>query len=70
MQRALLAGVLIGSLCAVIGIYVVLKGMSFMGAGISHAAFGGVALGFLLKVDPVLSCLLLCCFWFRDCLFI
>jgi ABC-type Mn2+/Zn2+ transport system permease subunit len=60
MQRALLAGVLIGSLCAVIGIYVVLKGMSFMGAGISHAAFGGVALGFLLKVDPVLSSVFFC----------
>jgi len=60
MQRALLAGILIGSLCAVTGLYVVLKGMSFMGAGISHAAFGGVALGFLLNVDPVLSSIFFC----------
>jgi len=60
MQRALLAGILIGSLCAVIGVYVVLKGISFMGAGISHAAFGGVAIGFLLKIDPVLSSIIFC----------
>ena len=60
MQRALLAGILIGSLCALIGTYVVLKGMSFMGAGISHAAFGGVALGFLLNIDPVLSSIFFC----------
>ncbi|QPM68743.1 metal ABC transporter permease [Atribacter laminatus] len=60
MQRALLAGILIGSLCAVIGVYVVLKGMSFMGAGISHAAFGGVAIGFLLQIDPVLSSIIFC----------
>jgi len=60
MQRALIAGVLIGSLCAIVGIYVVLKGMSFMGAGISHAAFGGVALGYLIKVDPVISSIFFC----------
>jgi len=60
MQRALFAGILIGSLCAVVGIYVVLKGLSFMGAGISHAAFGGVALGYLLNIDPVLSSIFFC----------
>ncbi|MCX6088970.1 MAG: metal ABC transporter permease, partial [Candidatus Atribacteria bacterium] len=60
MQRALLVGILIGSLCAVVGIYVVLRGLSFMGAGISHAAFGGVALGYLLKIDPVLTSIFFC----------
>jgi len=35
MQRALLAGTLIGIVCAVIGTYVVLKGLSFIGAGIA-----------------------------------
>ena len=38
---------LIGALCAVVGVYVVLRGLSFIGAGIAHASFGGVALGFL-----------------------
>jgi ABC-type Mn2+/Zn2+ transport system permease subunit len=60
MQRALLAGALIGALCAVVGVYVVLRGMSFIGAGIAHASFGGVALGFLLGVNPVLSAVVFC----------
>ncbi|MDI7276428.1 MAG: metal ABC transporter permease [Anaerolineae bacterium] len=48
MQRALVASTLIGIVTAVVGVYVVLRGMAFMGAGIAHASFGGVALGFLL----------------------
>ena len=60
MQRALVAGALIGALCAVIGVYVVLRGLSFIGAGIAHASFGGVALGFLLGVDPVLTAIAFC----------
>lgn len=55
MQRALFAGALIGVVCAVIGTYVVLKGLSFIGAGIAHASFGGVALGFVLRLNPVLT---------------
>ncbi len=60
MQRALLAGTLIGIVCAIIGTYVVLKGLSFIGAGIAHASFGGVALGFFLKVNPVLTAVVFC----------
>ncbi len=60
MQRALAAGVLIGVVTAVIGVYVVLRGMSFIGAGIAHASFGGVALGFFLGVNPLLSAVVFC----------
>ena len=60
MQHALLEAVIIGALCAVIGVYVVLNSLSFIGAGISHAAFGGIALGILLGVDPVLSAFVFC----------
>ncbi len=55
MQRALLASALIGIVCAVIGVYVVLKGFSFISAGLAHASFGGVAVGFLLGINPILS---------------
>jgi len=60
MQRAMVAGVLIGGLCAVIGVYVVLKGLSFIGAGISHASFGGVAIGLALGVNPVWAAIVFC----------
>jgi ABC-type Mn2+/Zn2+ transport system permease subunit len=60
MQRALVAGAVIGALCAIVGVYVVLKGLSFIGAGIAHASFGGVALGFLVGVNPVLSAIGFC----------
>jgi len=58
MQRALVASVLIGTVSAVIGVYVVLRGLAFIGAGIAHASFGGVALGFLIGVNPVLTAVL------------
>jgi ABC-type Mn2+/Zn2+ transport system permease subunit len=60
MQRALVSSVLIGVVCAVIGVYVVLKGLSFIGAGIAHASFGGVALGFLLGLNPVITAIVFC----------
>lgn len=53
MQRALIAGVLVGSLCAVIGVYVVLKGLSFIGTGISHASLGGIAIGIAVGTNPL-----------------
>ncbi len=58
MQRALVEAVIIGGLCAVIGVYVVLNGLSFIGAGISHSAFGGIALGLFLGINPTLAALL------------
>lgn len=60
MQRALVSGVVIGAVCAVVGVYVVLKSMAFIGTGIAHASFGGVALGFLLKINLVVSALVFC----------
>ncbi len=60
MQRALLASLLIGTVTAIIGVYVVLRGLSFIGAGIAHASFGGVALGFLLGVNPLFAAVAFC----------
>ncbi len=60
MQRALVMATVTGALCAVIGVYVVLRSMSFIGAGIAHASFGGVALGLFTGLDPFFSALLFC----------
>ena len=43
MRYALLAGLIVSVMCGAISNFVVLKRLSFLGAGISHAAFGGVA---------------------------
>lgn len=56
-QRALLSGLIIAVGCAVLAFFVVLRRMAFVGVGISHAALGGVALGVLLGVDPLLAAL-------------
>jgi zinc transport system permease protein len=55
LQRALVAGILVSLLCGVLSSFVVLRRMAFIGVGISHSAFGGVALGFLLGVDPLFT---------------
>jgi ABC-type Mn2+/Zn2+ transport system permease subunit len=52
MQRALAASLIIGALCAVIGVFVILRGLSFIGAGTSHSAFAGVAFGYLTGLSP------------------
>ena len=53
MQRALLAGLLVALLASYLGVFVVQRGMSFLGSGLAHAAFGGVALGLLLRQNPL-----------------
>ena len=44
MQRALLAGSLIGVLCAVLGVFLLLRRLSLIGDGLAHITFGSVAL--------------------------
>jgi zinc transport system permease protein len=53
MQRALAAGVLVGLLASYYGVFVVQRGLSFLGSGLAHSAFGGVALGLLLGWAPL-----------------
>ena len=53
MQRALIAGALVGFLASYYGVFVVQRGLSFLGSGLAHAAFGGIALGLLLNAEPL-----------------
>lgn len=48
MVRALLAAIMVGVLCPVVGAYMVLKGLSFFGDALAHAILPGVVLTFLL----------------------
>lgn len=53
MQRALIGGLLVGALAGYYGVFVVQRGLSFLGTGLAHSAFGGVALGLLLAWEPL-----------------
>lgn len=53
MQRALIAGTLVGFLASYYGVFIVQRGLGFLGSGLAHAAFGGVALGILLNAEPL-----------------
>ncbi|MDH3425584.1 MAG: zinc ABC transporter permease AztB [Acidimicrobiia bacterium] len=55
MQRALAAGVLAVIATSVIGTWVVLRGMSFMGDALAHGVVPGIAIAFLLDVSLVLG---------------
>jgi manganese/iron transport system permease protein len=49
-DRALVAGMIVGLVCATVGSYMVLRGLAFMGDALSHSAFPGVVVAYLLKV--------------------
>lgn len=53
MQRAILASIIVGLVCSIIGVFVILKNLTFIGAGTSHAAFAGVTLGYLTGYNPL-----------------
>lgn len=53
MIRAFIAGILVAFLGSSLGTFIVQRKMSFLGDGLAHAAFGGVALGILLGLEPL-----------------
>jgi len=55
MRNAMIAAILVSIACGIVGTYVVIKRIVFISGGISHAAFGGVGLGYLLAVNPILT---------------
>jgi manganese/iron transport system permease protein len=55
VQRALLAAVLVALVCASVGVFVVLRGLAFLGDAIAHAAFPGVVIAFLMKINIVIG---------------
>ena len=54
-RNGLIVATLSGALCGLVGTYVVLKGMSYIGHGLSHAIFGGFAASALLGVNLFLG---------------
>jgi len=57
MQNALIAGLLAAIACGIVGTYVVVKRIIFISGGIAHASFGGIGLGYLIGISPVIGAL-------------
>ena len=57
-QNALLGGVIVAVVCAIVGLFLILKKEAMIGDGLAHTAFGGIALGLLLGIYPLLTALL------------
>ena len=55
MRNALMAAILVSIACGIVGTYVVIKRIVFISGGIAHTAFGGIGLGFLLGINPILA---------------
>jgi manganese/iron transport system permease protein len=60
MQNAILAMLLGGVICGIIGVFVVLMHMPFIGVAMSHAAFAGALLGLWLGFDPIVGAFIFC----------
>jgi ABC-type Mn2+/Zn2+ transport system permease subunit len=54
-RHAIWVAVLTGALCGLVGTYVVLRGMSYIGHGLSHAVFGGAAIAIALSMNPLVG---------------
>jgi manganese/iron transport system permease protein len=50
-RNGFLAAIVVGALCGFIGVYVVLRRMSYIGHGLSHAIFGGAVLSYFINVN-------------------
>jgi len=50
-RHGMMAAVMVGALCGLIGVFIVLRGMSYIGHGLSHAAFGGAVLGYVINLN-------------------
>ena len=57
-QHALLGGTIAALACAWVGLFLILRKEAMIGDGIAHTAFGGIALGLFLGVNPILTALL------------
>lgn len=58
MQRALLAALMVGVVCSVVGCYVVLRSMAFLGDALAHAILPGVAIAYLIHGNLTVGALI------------
>src|SRR3954452_7107091 len=50
-RQGLVASLLVGALCGMLGVYIVLRRMSYIGHGLSHSVFGGAVIGYVASIN-------------------
>jgi len=55
MRNAVIGGIILSILLSVLSIFITIKNWSFINVGISHATFGGLAIGFYIGINPTLT---------------
>ena len=58
LQNALIASLLTGVTCAIIGTYIVVRRMVFLSGGITHASFGGIGIAYYFGFNPIIGALI------------
>lgn len=56
-QNALIGGIIVAIVCGLVGLFLILKKEAMIGDGLSHTAFGGIAIGLLIGINPLLTAL-------------
>ncbi len=49
--RGLVSATIVGGVCGLLGVYIVLRGMSYIGHGLSHAIFGGAVVSYVMSLN-------------------
>ena len=62
IQRSIIASVIVGTICAIVGVFVLLRGLIFLGEAVTHSAFAGVTFGLLFAIEPVYTTILFAIF--------
>ena len=55
LQSAFVTAFVIGTISSIVGVFILLRGMVFLGQAIAHSAFAGAAFAVLLRLNPLLS---------------
>ncbi|MFW9930043.1 MAG: metal ABC transporter permease, partial [Candidatus Thorarchaeota archaeon] len=58
IQRSLIAALIVGTICAIVGVFVVLRGIIFLGEAVTHSAFAGATFGILFFIQPIYTVIL------------
>lgn len=62
IQRSIFASVIVGTICAIVGVFVLLRGLVFLGEAVTHSAFAGVTFGLLFAIEPIYTTILFAIF--------